>query len=167
VLSVAALVRSEQTDPRWRQLEKASRAVREGKEIDRFNEEVLSPFSKLRRDALRSYDDQVAPVIDQNPSRRDPAAVAKALAALADGEGKFREAQDLLAKGGPYTSPRVVRVQEAGKEWMGEWLKLIRQSEDYLRKGENRTEQDEQALRDQRQRVDEARERWEASFQEK
>jgi membrane associated rhomboid family serine protease len=167
VLCVTALVRSEQTDPRWQRVEKAAQDRQEGKEIDQFNEEVLSRFSNLRRDAQRLYDDQVGPVIDRNPTRRDPAAVEKALTALSDGERKLRDAEEVLARAGPYNSPRIVKAQETGKEYAGELLKLFHLSEDYLRKGENAGEKDEQGLRDQQKRVTEAYDRWQDALRGK
>jgi membrane associated rhomboid family serine protease len=167
VLCVAALLRAQQNDPRWKRAEAVAEGEREHKEITQFNDQVLSRFKDLRKEALRAFEEQVAPVINQHPTRRDPAAVEKALTALAQGKGKLREAEALLAQAGSYTSPRIIRVQEAGKEWIGEWLNLFQLSEDYLKKGENRTQKDEQALRDQQQRVDEARDRWNESFEDK
>jgi membrane associated rhomboid family serine protease len=167
VLCVGALVGAQGTDPRWKRAEGAARGLRENKEIDQFNDQILPRFSDLRKAALHSYDEQVAPVINRHPTRRDPAAVEKALAALADGQRKLREADELLANAGPYTSTRIVHVQEAGKQWDGELIKLFQLAEDYLKKGDKRTDKDEQALRDQQQRVSEARDRWEESLEGK
>jgi membrane associated rhomboid family serine protease len=167
ILCVGALLHSREVDPRWARAGKIAQARDENKEVGQFNDEVLSRFSTLRREAQHLYDDQVARVIDLNPKRRDPAAVEKALNALAEAQGKLREAEDVLTKAGPYSSPRIVHVQEAGKEYTGELIKLYQLFEEYLRKGEAAGEKDEQALRDQEQRVTEAFDRWQESLQAK
>jgi membrane associated rhomboid family serine protease len=174
VLCVGALLRSQQVDPRWRGLDKVARDVeqeaqeeQEKREIRTFNKPVLSRFQELLRDAWGAYQKQVTPVIERAPTRRDPAAVENALTVLTDGKPKLREAEEVMAKAGPYTFPIVVKAQQASKDYAGELLKLFDVSEDYLKKGDKKDDKDEEALRDQQERVAEAEKRWHDSLRGK
>jgi rhomboid protease GluP len=134
--------------------------ARESVEIVQMNSVVLPRFQELREEGLRDYDEQVVPLLNQSPKRRDPAAVAKALASLANGKRQLQEAAQVMAKAGPYTSPLLVGAQAAGEEYARELVALLDLSERCLRGGEGWTEKDEQRLRDQIDRVKVARDRW-------
>lgn len=136
------------------------RDLREHVEIGQFNDFLHDQFNPLMSEARGRYAREVVPLLERNPQRRDPAAVARALTALDEGRAKLREAAALLAKAGPYASPRLVHVQQTGAEYVAEWVALYDVSERCLRAGGDWTEKDEQQLQDQDKRVNEATARW-------
>jgi membrane associated rhomboid family serine protease len=148
---VGTVLYAERSDPRLQ-------AIRESVEITQMDRGVLPRFRQLREDGLRGYDKQVAPLLGQNPKRRDPAGVEKALALLAEGRPQLQEALEVMAKAGPYTSPELVRVQAAGEEYARQLLSLFDLSERCLREGTNWTEKDDQQLDEQIRRVKAAQE---------
>src|SRR5262249_30584391 len=98
VLCVGALVYATRAGP-------VMSAARERIEVGRLNEEVLPAVLTARKEAHKAYANEAEPLLGKNWQRRDPAAVEKAVAALAEGRAKLKQALDVLEKSGPYTSP--------------------------------------------------------------
>jgi rhomboid protease GluP len=145
-----------------RQAEPASPAQRKLIEIGRLNEQVLPVVLPLRQEAQDAYANEAEPLLQKHWQRRDPAAVEKALATLAEGRAKLKQALDVLQKSGPYTSPRGQKASQAFQELLQANIKRFELAERCLRDGAQWTEKDEQALREQTERADKALERWSA-----
>jgi rhomboid protease GluP len=136
-----------------RQAEPPSPAQRQEDEIGRLHEEVLPAVASLANEALDAYANEAEPLLDQHWQRRDPAAVEKALAALAEGRAKLRQALDVVQKSGPYTSPAGLKTSQACQELLEANVKRFELAERCLRDGEQWTEKDGQALREQTARA--------------
>jgi membrane associated rhomboid family serine protease len=160
VLAVGALVQTQRSNPRWPGAAQAVGDAQEKEEIQQFNEQVLHPVNQLRAEAEATYDADAKGVLSQNPRRRDPAAVANALAALAKAREQLNEAIEILAKAGPYSSAFVENARTACRDYTEQQAKLFELYERCLQEGEKWTEKDEQGLKEQQQRVKEAQERW-------
>jgi membrane associated rhomboid family serine protease len=133
-----------------------NRTVGARAEMEQINEEVGPQARQLQQQAEKAYELQVEKLLEQHPRRRDPNKVQKALAALLEAQEQLHQAADILEKAGPYTSLGIQRYRNAYKDWIEEQAKLFALYERCLREGENWTEQDEQGLTEQAQRVQEA-----------
>jgi membrane associated rhomboid family serine protease len=133
---------------------------REHVEIEHFNAFLKEQFNPLLSDAVRRYTKEVEPLLQRNARRRDPDAVAQALAALDEGRAKLREASAGLAKVGPFASAHLAHIQQVGTDYLAEWVALYDVSERCLRAGADGTKKDDQQLQEQDKRVDEATRRW-------
>jgi membrane associated rhomboid family serine protease len=159
-VGVGPLVYIARTDPRLLRFHEAVDQQRA--EIERLNEKVLDPVQTLREEALAAFDEQVKPVVGQHWKRRDPAAVEKALTALAEGQAKLKQGLEVVEKNGPFTSRMGVKVSRACQELLEANVQRFELAERCLREGEKWTEKDEQALRTQTERADRALEKWKA-----
>jgi membrane associated rhomboid family serine protease len=157
VAGVAGVLYAERADPRLR-------SVGEALEIREFNDNPLSRYNELRVSAWRPYLADSAPLLQQHPKRRDPAAVEKALATIEESRRKLNEAAELMRRAGPYTSRSVLEAQEASAEYATESSKYMDLAERCLRAGDNWTEKDDQQMEDQDKRVADASRRWEEAL---
>jgi rhomboid protease GluP len=162
LVGVGPLLYIARTDPRLQRFHEAVDQQRA--EIERLNDKVLEPVQTLRDEALEAYDEQAKPLLGQHWQRRDPAAVDKALAALAQGQGKLRQGLEIVEKNGPFTSPVGVKVSRACQELLEANLQRFELAERCLREGGQWTEKDEQALRKQTERADRALEKFKAAL---
>jgi membrane associated rhomboid family serine protease len=160
VLAVGALVETQRGHLHIPGAGPAVDEAREKEEINQFNEKVLPDVSRLWRDAAVVYDEQAKGLLHQNPGRRDPAAVKDAVPALLKARDELKEAADIFAKVGPYSSAFVEGARDAGKDYSEEQAKLFELSARCLQEGENWTEKDGQGLSEQEQRVKDAKQRW-------
>jgi membrane associated rhomboid family serine protease/DNA-binding PadR family transcriptional regulator len=164
LVGVASLLYYEKASPQLRRILETEgaheRAVREKKEIDQFNNVVLDQFYAQMSPVQEAYPEEIAPVLNRNPRRRTPEQVTKGLTALDDGRKKLEKAGAILANAGPYTSARLTEAQQAGQEYVTEWIKLFDLSERCLRAGKDWNEKEEQQLQEQYHRALAARNRW-------
>jgi membrane associated rhomboid family serine protease len=161
IAGIGSILYGERSLPRLEAIRDRDDRIQENREIDRFNDEVMKQFVELRNKAWDAYRTQFVPLFSQNPKRRDPADVKKALAALEQGRSQLKEAGEVMTRGGPYHSPRVVKVQQVGQEWVAEMVKLFDMAQRCLR-DENWHEKDDQQLQEQMEREAQARQRWQA-----
>jgi hypothetical protein len=116
--------------------------------------------SQLRGGAEMAYEAKARRLLNQNPRRRDPAAVADAVTDLAQARGQLEEALGILTKAGPYRTELVENARNACKDYTEQQVRLFELYERCLREGENWSEKDEQDLKQQDQRVKDAHDRW-------
>jgi membrane associated rhomboid family serine protease len=114
-----------------------------------------------------AYADTVEPVLEIHPERRDAAKVEAALAVLSEQQGKLNAVAEQLARAGPYGSPEAEDARRVGGDYVRSVAEWFAEAERILRIGVKRTDKDRQALRQQQQKVEDARARWKDLFQGK
>src|SRR5262249_32953452 len=158
ILGLAGFVVIMRADPRW---EPGWRYVEEQK----LEKEVLPKARGLEREAETIYGEQARLLLNQNWKRRDPEAVEKAIPALGEARAKLQEAVEVVARAGPFVSPDMENARNVRRELLQEEVKLFELREKCLREGAAWTPEQEEELRDQRGRVEEAAQRWQALLQ--
>jgi rhomboid protease GluP len=156
VLCVGVLLQELRTDPRLRQLQDVLGELREKTEVERLYKEVLPVMKTQGNQALDVYANEAKPLLEKQWQRRDPATIEKALAALAEGRAKLRQALDVVQKSGPYTSPQGLKVSQECLDFLEANIKRFELAERCLRDGEQWTEKDEQTLAEQTERASKA-----------
>jgi rhomboid protease GluP len=144
-----AIVRARTTDPNWLTVE--------GNE---FLERHARPVHKAMKEARRIYDEEVEPLLERHPTRRDPEKVEALGPVLEEQKRKLIAVADALARAGPYYDRVVEEAQDTGWEYVRAGIELFDLAERVLRLGEKRTDKDRHALQEQKQRVQELYEEW-------
>jgi membrane associated rhomboid family serine protease len=115
---------------------------------------------------LKLYEDQVAPLINMNPKRRDAAEVEKVRSALTAQQTRL---DDLLQDLERHSSYRVAKMEEArqfGIESVKASIELCRRAEVALQAGAN-SPADEEAMKDQARDVLQAKRSWGQIFKDR
>jgi membrane associated rhomboid family serine protease len=152
LLCLGALHEARRFNVQWEQLE-----------LERY---YLPRVARLESDAVQGLKEaDVDRLLAQNAQRRDPAAVDKAVAALARARAGLEGAQRLLRQSGPYRDPDVVEARQARLDYLAAQIRLFELAERELRDGEKWTEKDEQEIREQEQRLKDARKHYDSLVQ--
>jgi membrane associated rhomboid family serine protease len=146
--------RARDTDPKWQQVE-------DQQFMDRHARAVHEAMKKARR----VYAEEVVPVLQIHPTRRDPAKVEAVLPVLAEERNELNSLAEGLARAGRYGSPDAESARQIGREYVLSTAELFAQAEHILNLGDKRTNKDQQALRKQEEKVQERRKQWDELFQ--
>jgi rhomboid protease GluP len=153
-LGVYAIDQARATDEKWHQVETVE-----------FQARYLRPIREVMNRAIGTYQEEVRPLLQMHPTRRDPARVDAVLDMVAQ---RHRELTDLvqgLARAGPYHDEDTEEARRLAHEYATARAELFALAEKLLRLGEKRTDQDRQALRQQEEKVKELRRAWDQAVE--
>lgn len=149
-----AIDESRRTNPAWQKIED-----------DYFQQRCYPVVRRVTIAAQEIYRENVEPILEIHPTRRDAAKVETLLPTLIEQQQQLHAAEDQLAHAGPFVSPEAEEARQVGQQYlqsMAEWFASI---EYILRLGDKRTDKDRQALRVREQEVKELRRKWKALFE--
>jgi hypothetical protein len=146
VIGVGLVLRTMHEDPAWQA------RVRLFEAAD-FEETYLKDINDGVNGALIVYQNQVEPLIDQNPRRRDAAEVEKARAAMTAQRSRLDALTARLEQQRPYTSPEVEQLRGLTQETIAAAAQLCMDSDQALQAGPQWREA-EQALVQQLKKTD-------------
>jgi membrane associated rhomboid family serine protease len=151
----AALERARATSNDWHQVE----------EMD-FEQRFLTPGSptnlrKIMYSANWFYQNNVRPLLDQRPERRDPEALERGLSSLDEQGQALHDLEKTLAQTGPYRDAEVEEARQAGLAYVRARARLLELADRCLREGEQWTAEEEKALKEQIATLAQARRAWE------
>jgi hypothetical protein len=144
-----AIERVRATDPKWLALED-----------QQFEERFARSIERVLKKARAVYADEIKPVLEIHPTRRDPAKVQAVLPILEQQKRELTSLADELARAGPYHSPEAEEAREVGRQYVLAGVALFNMAEHVLHQGEKRTDKDRQALREREQQLEERRNEW-------
>jgi membrane associated rhomboid family serine protease len=175
-LSWYAFEYGKRTDPDWAKLveiqrkqeeqegrrERQERLNREAKE---FTEKFLEGKSKTyvtraMRQAGKAYDEDVQPLLDRRPNRRDPEAVKKALGELPGLRKEMETLAEALGEVGPYEHEIAEEARTTARAWAEAWVKLLGLAEQCLRAGDDWPLRDDAKIREQEAEVLKHQKEW-------
>lgn len=151
-----AIERARATDPRWF-----------AAEDKQFEDRYARPILKAMRKAREVYFEKVEPVLETHPTRRDAAKVEAVMPIIEEQKRELTSQADELAHAGPYHSPEAEEARAVGRQFVLATVELFNLAEQLLEKGEQRTDKDRRALREQQQQVEERRKEWTSLFQQR
>lgn len=145
-----ALDKARAANPAWHKAEK---------EVfrDRYRRQILDAADK----AADVYDDEVSPILEMHPTRRDPAKVEKALTATVERLRDSNAVVEDLTHAGPFGDAAVESARQAGLQYTMATAVLFAECERILRLGDKRTDKDKRSLQQQGQMVLQRRSEWE------
>jgi membrane associated rhomboid family serine protease len=143
-------------------LERARATEKEWHEAERevFQRRYLNPANTTLKRSRRVYEEQIKPLTEIHPIRRDPAAVEAALPVLAEQRRKLDALAGELEAIGPYHSETAEEARKAALEYTRGQARLFSMAEHYLQVGEKRTEADRRELQAQAEAVEKQRRVW-------
>ncbi|HTU18745.1 MAG TPA: rhomboid family intramembrane serine protease [Gemmataceae bacterium] len=150
-----AIAHARATDPRWF-------AVEDKQFMDRHATPVLQAMKK----AWEVYFEKVKPVLETHPTRRDAAKVDAVFPIIEEQKRALTSRADELARAGPYHSAEAEEAREVGREFVLATVELFNLAEHLLHLGEDRTDKDRRALREQEKQVEEKRREWRNLFEQ-
>jgi hypothetical protein len=107
-----------------------------------------------------AYEDQVGPVVNKHPIRREPAEVEAALPVVAAQRARLAGLADELQHMGPFGDKEAEQQRQAILEYVRAWQALYETAEHHLRIGEKRTDRDRRTLQQQSDDVRKRRPDW-------
>ncbi len=122
------------TDPRWHLAEREQFGAR-------FRQPILDALKKV----AEVYDDDVSPVLEKHPTRRDPGEVEKLQKEVTEQQRDLLSLAERLDRTGPYFDPDTEQAWGIGREYILASAELFAQVEQMLRLGEKRTDQEKRA----------------------
>jgi membrane associated rhomboid family serine protease len=143
--SVGALVHTMKTDPRWIELralhitdarDNRDPHMDDGKPR---NDDARAFRGRYKREALTAEDaardayNHSVKLINQKRTERDPNAAKRAINELAEAQTKLATAEELLARGDPYTDAGAEQARKRSIEYMGAWNELCSLAESVLK----------------------------------
>jgi membrane associated rhomboid family serine protease len=149
-----AIEQARATDEKWQQVE-------EEHFRDRYRQRIQEAGDK----AADVYDEDVAPVLEMHPTRRDAAKVEALRNIVVEQQRELSALAERLANAGPYHNPETEAQRQAGHDYVAAMAELFAQVEHMLRIGEERTDKDKQGLQSQGRQVLQLREDWEKLLQ--
>jgi membrane associated rhomboid family serine protease len=149
-----AIEHARATDPKWLEIED-----------QQFVDRHVRPIQKAMKKAREVYVEEIKTVLEVHPTRRDAANVETVLPILAEQERELTNLADGLARAGPYHSPDAEQAREVGRQYVLAEVELFNLAGHILRQGEKRTDNDQRALREQEQQVEEQQQEWRKLFQ--
>lgn len=148
-----ALLRARLTNPTWQEVEKG------------YIKDHISPtIRRVTRKAREVYQEDVEPLLEMHPTRRDAAKVEAALPILGEQQRELSALAEQLDRAGPYVSRQAEEARQVGQDYvrsMAEWFAF---AEHLLQLGDKRTDKDRHALRKHEETVEDLREQWEDLF---
>ncbi|HEY7428241.1 MAG TPA: rhomboid family intramembrane serine protease [Gemmataceae bacterium] len=138
------------TDPKWHAVEK-----------QQFRDHYRGPILEATEKAAAVYDDEVVPVMETHPTRRDPAKVEEVLSSAAEQQRELNALAQRLAHLNPYGDPDTEAARQVGQEYLTATAELFAEIEHVLRLGDKRTDKEKRALQQQGKKVLELRDTWE------
>jgi rhomboid protease GluP len=149
-----AIEQARATDPKWQ-------AVEDEQFFDRYALSVHKAIEKARK----VYSEEVVPLLDTHPTRRDPSKVETVLSVLAKEREKLNALAERLAIAGPYGSSEAESARQTGRDYVLSAVELLARAENVLRLGDKRTDKEKQALREQQEKLQDLRKQWNELFQ--
>jgi membrane associated rhomboid family serine protease len=175
-LSWYAFEHGRRTDPDWaklvetqrkREKQEAHRARQErlDREAKEFTEKFLEGKSKTyitraMRQAGKAYEEDVRPLLDRRPARRDPEAVKKALGELPGLRKEMETLVESLGEVGPYEHEIAEKARTTARAWAQAWVKLLGLAEQCLRAGDDWPLSDDAKIRKQEAEVLKHQKEW-------
>lgn len=145
-----AIDRARATDATWLQVEESHFLARYSPDIEKIAEE-----------ASRIHDDEILPVLETHPKRRDASKVESVLTQIAAQERELNDLADRLARAGPYRGPGTEKARVVGRQYILSLAELYATCDRVLRLGVKRTDKDRRAPGRQGREVLENRQAWE------
>jgi rhomboid protease GluP len=127
-LGVYAIDQARAIDEKWHQVERQV-----------FHEHYPAQAEKAVSQADAVYRGRLSPILEKHPTRRDAAAVEKALSDAAGQRDQLRQVDGRLAAAGPYRDPATEEERQTAREKIASRLRLIDEVERCLRDGEKWT----------------------------
>ena len=141
-------------DPKWQEVED-----------QQFFDRYALPVHEVMEKARKLYSGDVVPLLDMHPTRRDAAKVDAMLPVLAEERSELNTLAERLDRAGPYGSPDAESARQISRDYVLAAAELFARAEHVLRLGDERTDKDKQALREQQEKVQEMRKQWNELFQ--
>jgi len=155
-VSVAMLVRTMQTSSQWM-------TIRRGADKEEFEQKYLPQIQSSRRQADKKIDAmKLNDVLSQNPTRRDPTEVDKAMAALSESIDSLDGTAKELHRAGPYSTSVVEEAHKAGLRALEARITYLELAKLCLEKGKNWTDKEEEKLEQQKEEMQRADQEWRA-----
>jgi membrane associated rhomboid family serine protease len=146
-------------DSRWLELKK---------ELEKFYSQrekldlvaLLVEVEELEEPTLATYQDDIRPLFNQHPSRRDPDKVRRAVDGLSTAVSKLTTAAQSLQKAGPLRSEKIEEARQLRLQQLQARIRLFELSAHCLEQGEKCSKDDESELEEQRTLVKQLDEKW-------
>jgi membrane associated rhomboid family serine protease len=129
-------------------------------EVALFNQRYLPGIQRTVRPAWRLYRDEVRPVVEKHPTRREPAEVEGVRPDLEEQRRRLLDLCGRLSHAGPFYTENVADARPTALAYAQALADLFALADEHLQKGEKHTSADRQALQEQTERVEEAAEKW-------
>ena len=159
VVCVGVLYRDVQTDVRWGPAVRRALNQQAALEGDWFHKELRPQMRGTMPAAEKVFREQVQPITDQRPDRRNQEKVQAAAEAVAAQSAQLQKLGQWLESQGPFTDKRVDEAWRTAKEYVTVSTDLFRQAQLALRGGVDWKKEDA-ALAAQQQRFEQARKAW-------
>jgi hypothetical protein len=111
-----------------------------------FIDRHLTKFCSVLDEMEQLLANQVKPLLDQRPDRRDAAALKSALAALTANRDRFDRLLDPLRQAGPYSDARVENQRQFTLSVAEQLPEILRVASDRLERGQAWAPRDERSL---------------------
>lgn len=148
-----AIERARLTDRNWQMVE------------DKHFEECLYPaVHRAARQARKVYRDEVEPLLEIHPTRRDAAKVEAMLPTLEGQRHELDEVAEQLDRAHPYVSHEAEEARQVGRDYVRSMAELFAAAEHLLQVGDKRTDKDRQARFEQEEKVKDMQQKWQDLF---
>jgi hypothetical protein len=115
-----------------------------GQEVTDFEDRLVPAVERVRQHTDEVLREQVEPLREVRPERRDAARVQAALAALEELKGEQESARQLVAKTGPYHESLPEKLRQLALGYLTGQAKVTELAANCLRRGEQWNAQDEE-----------------------
>lgn len=129
-------------------------------EENQFVKRYAQPAHKIMKEARRVYDEQIEPLLEKHPTRREAEQVEAIWPILDEQKRQLSATTEQLARAGPYYDRVVEEAREMTEQYVRAGLELFDLAEQILRSGEKRTDKDRHALEEQKQKVQDLYVEW-------
>ena len=151
-ISIGLLIRTMKSGSEWQEI----RSLMERRMIS----EHLDQVDPSEERAIDSYNNEVIPILEMHPSRRDAQEVNKAVHKLNEAIDKLKEGAESLRKRGPFVTPIVERRRELLLQLIEARIRFFESTVQCLELGDQWTEKDEKLLKQQKESVEKALWEW-------
>jgi membrane associated rhomboid family serine protease len=151
-VSIGLLIRTMNSSGQWQE----SRELMERQEMEVY----LPGMRSAERKALKTYSDEVEPLLAQNASRRNSQDITKAIGQLDEELQEVRNKSELLRKRGSFATPFVERARQVRLQLTEALIVLLELSKECLQKGKDCTEKDEERMKQQEDEFQRVTKEW-------
>lgn len=133
---------------------------------DKVLEKRIYPeVNRATKNARAVYLENVLPLLERHPTRREPEKVEAVLPLLDEQQHELSAVAERLERFGPFVSKAAEEARQVGHDFvlaMVDWLAGVDQM---LRLADKRTDKDRQALREREAKVNELHQKWKELFE--
>jgi rhomboid protease GluP len=149
-----AIKQARMTNEKWQEAENSY-----------FEKHIYPLIHQAMKQVSASYEEDVKPLLETHPIRRNARKVDKAVALLTEQQQELNALAEQLQHAGPFGSPEAEDARQTGRAYVLAMTQLQETAERVLLLGEKRSDKDRQAVREKEEQFLEARQKWNDLFQ--